>query len=77
MLFLTLSNAGMLFLEQKLIWNSYIVAKALSINKKVKLINKKKFAKGALNEESEIFIVHVAALEAALAKITIYSTQKA
>lgn len=35
MLFLTLSNAEVLFLEQELTWRSYTVAETLSIIKRV------------------------------------------
>lgn len=39
-------------------------------------MNKKKFAKPAFNEESEIFIVHAAALKALLAGMRIHPSQK-
>ena len=45
--------------------------------KQVKLINKKEFVKTALDEELNIFVVHVAALEAPLSGITIYPSQAA
>ena len=62
MLFLTLSNANVQFVEKELIWRSYIAAKALPTTKRVELINKKEFAKAALDENSETFVVHVASL---------------
>ena len=43
---------------------SYTAAEALPTTKWVELIDKKKFAKAALDEESETFMVYVAALEA-------------
>ena len=65
MLFLTLSNADIQFVEKKLTWRSYITAKALPTTKRVKLINKKEFAKAVLDEKSETFVVHVASLNLA------------
>ena len=44
----------------------------LPTTKQVELINKKEFAKAALDAESETFVVHVAALEAPLAGMPIY-----
>ena len=77
MLFLILSNADIQFAEKKFTWRSYTAVEALPITKQVELIDKKEFAKTALDEESKIFVVHVAALEAPVAGMTIYSLQKA
>ena len=60
--FLTLSNANVQFVEKKLTWRSYTIAEALPTTKWAKLINKKEFAKVALDENSETFVVHVASL---------------
>ena len=60
--FLTLSNADVQFVEMEIIWRSYITAEALPTTKWVELINKKEFAKAALDEKSETFVVHVASL---------------
>ena len=60
--FLTLSNANIQFVEKKHTWRSYTTAEALPTTKQVKLINKKEFAKVALDENSETFVVHVASL---------------
>ena len=59
-LFLTLSNADVQFVEKELTWRTYITAKALPTTKRVELINKKEFAKAALDENSETFVVHMA-----------------
>ena len=61
-LFLTLSNANIQFVEKKLTWRSYTTAKALPTTKLVKLINKKEFAKMALDGNSKTFFIHVASL---------------
>ena len=61
-LFLTLSNADVQFVEKELTWRSYSAAEALSTIKWVELINKKEFAKTALNKNSETFVIHVASL---------------
>ena len=66
MLFLTFSNTNIQFAEKELTWRSYTAVEALSTTKRVKFINKKEFAKAVLDEESETFVVHVAALEAPL-----------
>ena len=75
--FLTLSNTDIQFTEKELVWGSYTVAEALPTTKQVELIDKKEFAKAALDEESETFVMHVAALEAPLAGMTIYPSRKA
>ena len=69
--FLIFSNANVSFLEQEFTWRSYITAKTLPTTKKVELINKKEFAKAALDENFETFVVYVATLEAPLARILI------
>lgn len=71
MFFLIFINNNILFLNQNLIEKFYIIAKALLIIKRMELINEKKFAKTALDEELNIFIMHVIALKALLAKIII------
>ena len=63
MLFLTLSNADIQFVEKELTWRSYTTAKALLTTKRVELINKMEFAKAALDENSETFVVHVVPLD--------------
>ena len=60
--FLTLSNADVQFVEKELTWRSYTTAEALPTTKWVELINKKKFAKVALDEKSETFVIYVASL---------------
>ena len=60
--FLTLSNADVQFVEKELTWRSYTTAEALPTTKRVELIDKKEFAKAALDENSETFVVHVASL---------------
>ena len=77
MLFLAFSNANIQFAEKELIWRSYTAAEALATTKWVELINKKKFAKAALDEESETFVVYIAALEAPLAGMAIYYSRAA
>ncbi len=62
--FLSLSNADFQFSAEELTWRSYTATEALPTTRRVKLIDKKEFAKAALDENSETFVVHVAALEA-------------
>ena len=68
------NNANIQFAEKKLIWRYYIVAEALSTTKRVELINKKQFAKTALDEKSKTFVVHIVTLRVSpgLAKMTIH-----
>ncbi len=64
MSFLSFSNVDIKFTELgKLIWRSYTTAKVLFTTNWVKFIDKKEFAKAALNENFEIFIIHILALE--------------
>ena len=65
MLFLTFSNVDVQFVEIKLTWRFYTIAKVLPTTKWGELINKKEFAKTVLDEESETFVVHVASLNLA------------
>ena len=60
--FLTLSNADAQFVEKELTWRSYTTAEALPTTKRVEFINKKKFAKAALDENSKTFVVYVTSL---------------
>ena len=60
--FLTLSNADVQFVEKELTWRSYTTAEALPSTKRVELIEKKEFAKAALDENSETFVIYVASL---------------
>lgn len=72
--FLIFSNANIQFIEKKLIWRSYIAAKALLTTKRVELIDRKDFATIILDENKEIFILYIATLLAA-PKMTIYLFQ--
>ncbi len=63
--FPALNNADFQFVAEELTWRSYTAAEALPTTSRVKLIDKKEFAKAALNENSETFIVHVLALDVA------------
>ena len=57
--FLTFSNAYVLFIEKEFTWRSYTTTKALPTTKQVELINKKEFAKAALDKNFETFVVYV------------------
>ena len=60
MSFLTPSNVNVQFVGKELIYKIYTTAKALPTTKRVELINKKEFAKTALDEKSETFVIYVA-----------------
>ena len=75
--FLTFSNANIQIAAKEFTWRSYTAAEALPTTKRVELIDKKEFAKAALDEESETFVVHAAALETPLAGMVIHPSQEA
>ena len=62
MFFLIFSNTNVQFVEKELTWRSYTITKTLPTTKQVELINKKKFAKVALDKKSETFFIHMALL---------------
>ena len=72
MLFLTFSNKNIWFAEKELTWRSYTSKEALPTTQRVELIDKKKFARMALDKESETFEVYVAALKVLLVGMTIH-----
>lgn len=59
MLFLTLSNADMQFVEKELKWKSYTTAEVSPVTKMVELIDRREFAVEALNLNAETFEVHL------------------
>ena len=77
MLFLTFGNVDIQFAEKELTWRSYTTAEALPITKQMEFIDRREFAKAALDEEFETFLVHVIALKAPLTEMTIYPLQEA
>ena len=60
--FLTFSNTYVFFVEQKLIWRFYTIAKALLNTKQIEIINKNFFTKTALNENVEAFVIYMISL---------------
>ena len=72
--FFFLNNANIQFADKNLIWRTYRTKEALPTTRRIKLINKKKFAEKVLNENVKAFIVHVASLSL---KMTIYPARKA
>ena len=75
--FLILSNVNSHFTDKKLTWRSFITAEALFTIKQVELINKKKFAKVALDENVEVFVVHMTSISLNKPKMSIYPAKKA
>ncbi len=68
--FLSLNNVNVKFAELgKLTWRLYTVAEALKTISQVELIDKKEFAKVAMDENSETFGVHMSALDVAESSI--------
>ena len=64
MSFLALSNVDIQFDIESLTWRSYSVAEALPTARRVEIIDKHEFAEAILDDKSEIFVVHVIAMEA-------------
>lgn len=52
----------MQFIKKELIQRNYIIAKALPITKRVKLIDKREFTIAALNKNAKIFVMYIATL---------------
>lgn len=63
MSFLFLSNIDVKFGIEELIWRRSIGIETISIVKQVELINKFKFIKVALDKDSKIYVVYIAALK--------------
>lgn len=63
--FLFLSNVDVEFVEKlrKFIRRFYTVIETLFIINKIEVINKKTFAKGVFDQNSETFVIHVSLLE--------------
>lgn len=74
MLFLAFNNGNFQCFAEKLTWRFYIIVEILPIISWVKLINKKKFAKLALNENSKTFMVYMVALKVG---VSIYLSETA
>ncbi len=70
--FLALNNADFQFGAEKLTWRSYTTAEALSTTRLIELINKKEFAKAALDKNLETFDVYVSALDIAEPSIHLF-----
>ena len=60
--FLSLSNADFQSSSREFNWRSYIIAEALPITRQIEVIDKDKFARTVLDQNSEMFVVHLAAL---------------
>ena len=73
--FFTLSNVNIQFAKKKLTWRSYITAKTLPTTKQVEIIDKRKFAKTALDKNVEVFVVYMTSLS--LNSMSIYPAREA
>lgn len=74
MLFIAFSNANIHFAEEKLIWRSYTTRETLPTNQRVEFIDRKEFAKTALDKNVEAFVVYVASLTS---EMSIYPAREA
>ncbi len=74
--FLSLSNIDVEFAELgKPTWKSYTAAEALTTTSRVKLIDKREFAKAAMDKNSETFAVHMSVLD--ITELSIHPSQAA
>lgn len=62
--FFFLSNTDFQFDIREFTWRSYIATEILSTTSQVELIDKRKFAKAALDKNLETLVIYIAALEA-------------
>ena len=69
--FLTLSNVDIQFAEKELTWRIYTTKDPLLTTRRVELIDKKVFAKAALDENIEAFVVYMNSLNLG-SKMTIH-----
>lgn len=60
--FLTLRNMHIEFAKKKLVLRTYTIAEALATTRRVKLINKKDFAKTIFDKDVGAFLIHVNSL---------------
>lgn len=72
-LFLAPSNINCQFITEELTCKSYIIVEILPSTSRVELINKREFAKAALNKSSETFVIYISVLET----MTIYLSRAA
>ena len=72
--FLTFINADVQFAEKELTWKIYTTKKALPTTCQVKIIDQKEFARAALDENVEAFVVHISSLRS---RITIHPAREA
>ncbi len=63
MSFLAFANANFQFGTEELTWKIYTIIEALPTTSQVKLIDKRKFAKAALDVNLETFVIYVLALK--------------
>lgn len=77
MLFLILNNANIQFAKKKLTWKFYTIVKVLSTIKKIRIMNKKKFAKMALDKNIKGFVVYLTSFSLNKPTIIIHLARKA
>ena len=63
---ITFSNVNIWFAKKKLTWRFYTIKKALSTPQQVEFINKRAFAKVALDKNTNVFVVHMSCLSLSL-----------
>ena len=71
--FLTFSNADIQFAKKELTWRTYTTKEALPTTCQVKPLDRKKFAKKALDENIRAFVVHIRSLRS---RMTIHLARK-
>lgn len=62
MLFLVLNNADVGFAQKELTWKSYTTSETIPTTRRIKIIDRKEFARVTLNPDEKAFIVYIAFL---------------
>ena len=62
MLFITLGNTNVQFAKKKLTWKTYTIKEAFLTTCWVKFIDRKEFAKAALDKTLKAFVIHISSL---------------
>lgn len=73
----TLSIADLRFAVGEFVWRSNTVVEALPMTRREEIIDRKEFVAVALNEDDEIFVVHISAIMGATTKMIIHPLRAA
>lgn len=75
--FLIFSNIIIWFNKKEVAWRFYTTAETLTTTKQVKIIDRKAFAKAALNKNFEAFVMHVTSFSLSKPTMSIHLAKNA